>query len=83
MTAITIRPIESGEEQFCERVMRDLPEWFGIEESLVEYARNTTTKPTWIASHGESPAGFITIHKHNPRAAEIHCMAILREFQGE
>jgi ribosomal protein S18 acetylase RimI-like enzyme len=71
--------MRGGEHAFCERVLRSLPDWFGIEESLVQYVRDTQTLPTWIAVHGEHDIGFVTLREHNPRAAEIHCIAVLPE----
>ena len=75
--SVTLRPIRQGEDAFCERVLRALPEWFGIEASLVQYVRDTNDLPTWIVeSHGQ-PVGFVTVREHTPRAAEIHCIAVL------
>lgn len=38
----------------CERVLRTLPRWFGIESSLVQYARDTATC-RFYASIGYTP----------------------------
>jgi GNAT superfamily N-acetyltransferase len=72
----TLRPIRPDEHRLCERILRALPEWFGIEESLVQYVRDTATMPTFIAEHDSEPAGFITLRCNTDHAAEIHCMAV-------
>lgn len=76
---ISIRPIREGESAWCEATLRALPEWFGIESALLDYARDTRALPTWIAERDGAAVGFITIRIHNPLAAEIHCMAVRPE----
>jgi hypothetical protein len=54
-----------------ERLMRDLPDWFGIESSIVRYAEAARTLPTTAALHGDEFVGGCVVQPHNPRAAEI------------
>ena len=32
-----IRPMEPGEHIACGQILRSLPDWFGLEESIVQY----------------------------------------------
>jgi len=80
----TIRQFERGDERECEAILRALPDWFGIEEALIGYARAATELPTWIAEsnieNGPAQAlGFVTVREHFPGAAEIHCIAVRPE----
>lgn len=65
----------------CESILRSIPEWFGIEESLLTYARDTESLPTWIA---ESPSageiGFISVKQHFPESAEVYVIAVTRPY---
>src|SRR5262245_10223985 len=80
-----IRIVGAGSDapSVCEPILRSLPDWFGLEEPLVAYAKATATMPTWLAeartTNGFVPGGFITIHKHFENAAEIHCIAVRPE----
>lgn len=74
---MTIRPAAAGEHVVCERILRALPDWFGIESSLLQYVRDTQTLPTWFALDGDEPVGFVTLREHNPRSAEIHVIGVL------
>jgi GNAT superfamily N-acetyltransferase len=78
--AIPIRAIRAGESDVCERILRALPEWFGIESALVQYVGDAQRLPTWVAELDGRPAGFITLRQHFSRAAEIHCMAVVPEL---
>lgn len=75
---VTIRPRRADDGDACERVLRAVPDWFGIEESLVQYARDAERFPTWIADDADRAVGFVTLHHHFEHAAEIHCIAVIR-----
>ncbi|HEU5214313.1 MAG TPA: coenzyme F420-0:L-glutamate ligase [Gaiellaceae bacterium] len=60
----------------AEAVLRDLPEWFGIEESTAAYVDAVSTLPTFAA---EPDLGFLSLKQHTPRAAELYVMGVRRE----
>ncbi|MEO8105807.1 MAG: GNAT family N-acetyltransferase [Actinomycetes bacterium] len=69
-----------------ERLLRALPDWFGIESSLLEYVADARTKLSYLAVEGESDAvvGVLLGTKHNRESAEVHLMAVApgRHRQG-
>lgn len=66
----------------CERILRALPDWFGLEDAVLEYIHSAGALPTWLALiHGEA-AGFLTIKPHFPTAAEVYVMGVLPAYQG-
>jgi len=64
-----------------ERLLRSLPDWFGIEESLLEYVEDARTKPTYLAVESRSGevVGALLVTTHNPESAEIHLLAVSPE----
>ena len=62
----------------AEAVLRDLPEWFGIEESTAAYIADAATLPTFAV---EPDAGFVCLKQHTPGAAELYVMGVRREQQ--
>jgi GNAT superfamily N-acetyltransferase len=66
----------TGVAQDAERVLRTLPMWFGIEQSLQEYVRDTERLPTFVARDSEGIVGFITLREHFPTTWEVHCFAV-------
>ena len=60
----------------CEAVLRSLPEWFGIEAALVQYAKDAAVLPTLTARAGGPLCGFLSVKRHFPGSAEIHCVAV-------
>lgn len=72
-----------GEQVACEKILRSLPDWFGIEEAIVNYVRDLESMETWVADVSGAPVGFATLQQHNPYSAEIHVLAVLPEFHGQ
>ncbi len=66
--------------RLCETVLRDLPEWFGIEEATAAYIREVAELPTF----GVGDDAFLSLKLHTPRAAEVYVMGvrIARHGQG-
>ena len=51
--------------------MRTLPQWFGLEQSLVDYAQGARTLPTLLAREGSRDVGFLTLKPQTAAAFEI------------
>jgi GNAT superfamily N-acetyltransferase len=64
----------------AEAVLRDLPDWFGLEEPLRGYVDAARTSPTFIARADEVAVGFVTIKSQTAHAAEILVMGVRREW---
>ncbi|MCA9750563.1 MAG: GNAT family N-acetyltransferase [Gemmatimonadetes bacterium] len=73
---VTLRPMRADEAAACEGILRDLPDWFGIEEAIVSYRRDIESLETWVAETGEGVAGFLTLKPHNEHSAEIQVLAV-------
>jgi GNAT superfamily N-acetyltransferase len=73
--------VSVGEQvpQLVDALLRSLPEWFGIESSIVEYVAAAEHLPTYLVRQvtGE-PAGVLLAARHFPGAAEIYLMAVAR-----
>jgi ribosomal protein S18 acetylase RimI-like enzyme len=61
-----------------ERLLRDLPEWFGIEQSILSYVDAARTLPSTFALQDEEVVGVCVVRRHNPLAAEIEVLAVER-----
>ena len=77
---IKIQPPSTNCGVDCEKSLRALPDWFGIEESLLQYVKDANIMPTMLAKVDDVVVGFITIKKHFSDSAEIHCMGILPQY---
>lgn len=64
----------------CKKILRSLPEWFGIESAIVNYIADVQSMPMLVAYDEEYPIGFLALNYHNKFTAEIHVMGILPEY---
>jgi ribosomal protein S18 acetylase RimI-like enzyme len=64
-----------------DRLLRGLPEWFGIEESIREYVEDARMLPTTIAlDDDDRVVGACVVRYHTPVAAEIEVLAVERSM---
>ena len=77
----TITGPNFAQARLCEPILRALPDWFGIEASIVRYAAEIDSLPTWLAREKDQAVGFVSIKQHNPYSAEIYVMGILPRAQ--
>jgi len=69
--------IEQGTDPAAtERILRALPEWFGLEQSLLDYVEAAKRLPGHLARLGDDVVGLLLVERHFPTAAEIHLMAV-------
>ena len=84
-TYINITEIFNQEikSSISELVLRNLPEWFGIEESIQKYMDQVKNKCFFAVKIGDKPIGFISIKDHNKYTSEIYVLGLLKEFHGK
>jgi len=63
--------------------MRSLPDWFGIEQSIVDYSAEIDRLPTWLVCDLEKLIGFLSIKQHYATSAEVYVMGIRQEWQRQ
>ncbi len=82
---LTIKKINLPEDRskICDKILRSLPKWFGIESSIVDYVKDVVTMETWASYSNEELTGFISINKHNTATAEIHVIGVAESFHKQ
>ncbi len=73
-------PVERA--KVCEMVLRSLPEWFGIEESIREYVNDVAGLETVVMYAFGTAIGFVSSMYHTSRHVDLHVLGLLREFHG-
>ncbi len=74
---MTIVEVEEPRERsrVAEAVLRDLPDWFGIERATRAYVGEAAGLPTFAALPDD---GFLSLKRHTPQSAEIVVMGVRR-----
>ena len=82
---VEIKELFSPEDKsaICNKILRALPDWFGCEDSIVDYVAGVKGKPIYAAFDGDDAVGFVSILVHNQCTAEIYVMGILEACHGQ
>ena len=78
MTGVVEISDPAERSRLAEAVLRDLPEWFGIEHATRGYVEAAAALPTFAV---EPEVGFVCVKQHTHRAAELYVMGVRREHQ--
>lgn len=81
MSGVVVREVLDPAERsrICEAVLRDLPEWFGIEAATLAYIRDVAELPTFAVGDD----ALLSLKLHNARAAEVYVMGVRRARHGQ
>ena len=69
--------------EYTETILRKLPDWFGIEEALVEYVNTVNKYPYWAAFDRDNCIGFFSGEIHYNRTGEVYVCGIDPEYHGK
>src|SRR5690606_33495360 len=74
-----IRELRREDADACERIVRALPDWFGIEEGIAEARGYLDSQEGLVAEEDGRIVGFLTFTSEFPESAEITWMAVSPE----
>ena len=69
--------------KICNTILRALPDWFGVEASIVDYAEQVKKMPFYAAVNDNKAVGFVAVKVHNEYSAEICVMGVLKEYHKQ
>jgi ribosomal protein S18 acetylase RimI-like enzyme len=63
-----------------ERLLRGLPEWFGLEQPILDYIEAARALPNTTAAVADEIVGACLVRHHTPVASEIELLAVRRDL---
>lgn len=77
-----IKEIKNEDEKssICEVILRGLPNWFGVEQSIVDYVKAVRHMPLFAAIKDMETVGFAAVKVHNAYTAEVCVMGVKHEY---
>ena len=72
----SVRELSQSDITECDRILRALPQWFGIEDSNRTYIENLEKFPAAVAEIEGKVVGFVALEYHTPTSVEVHVMAV-------
>ncbi len=77
---IVVAPQEHGKEAVAETILRDLPDWFGIEEATLGYIAMAGRLPMLVARAEGLAVGFLCLEQATPAAIDVHVVGVLHAW---
>jgi ribosomal protein S18 acetylase RimI-like enzyme len=79
------REITSHDEKsdICNGILRALPNWFGVESSILDYVNQVRSLPFYAFFDNDKAIGFVAIKVHNPFTAEVCVMGVLSGYHRQ
>ena len=77
-----IRPLEPGDAERCDAIIRSLPDWFGNDQGITECAAAVRSQAGLVDVADGVVTGFLTWKRHHPDTAEITWLAVHADQRG-
>ena len=81
---LVIKEVKDEEQKMAvvAKVLKDLPEWFGIPESTQAYIEGAKDLKVWAAFQESDLLGFVSLSYSSEDCAEIDCLGVKKAYQG-
>jgi GNAT superfamily N-acetyltransferase len=81
---LVLRKYSPSDSAACRELMAGLSDWFTLPAAVDAYLSDLARVPTWLATLGEERrvAGFVSVTAPQPRAFEVHVLAVARDLHG-
>ncbi len=74
---------KNGDSLIVDRILRHLPDWFAIEEAIVEYVQKSVDLEMIVAKRGPDTIGFLSLLQHSQFSYEIYVMGVEPHFHRQ
>lgn len=81
MVPITIRKIKKEDIPACTSILRSLPQWFGIEQAILNYEQSLTDLDGYVAEGGSAIVGFVGLKRCETCSIEINVIGVQPELR--
>lgn len=71
---------EEVKREIAARILRTLPDWFGLPESTRAYIEESAAMPFFAYRQAGEAVGFVALKETGPYTAEIFVMGVLPEY---
>ena len=83
MNNIQIPPIQITDIPYCEAILRALPDWFGIEESIIEYVNDLQSLDGFVAKVDGRVVGFVGVKRYGAQSVEINIIGVHPDYRNQ
>ncbi len=70
-------------QNICKEILKDLPEWFGIQESTQAYIDAVVNYPFIAYYDGEEAIGFYSLREENEQTLDMYVLGIKKRYHNK
>lgn len=70
-------------KEICSNILRRLPEWFSLEEGILQYAEECKDYSFWAYVENDEYVGFAALKETSSYTVEIAVMGVVSEYQNK
>ena len=80
-----IKQVENYEEKqnIARKILEELPEWFGIEESRENYIKESAEQYFFVALDENQAKGFLCLKETGKDTIELSVIGVLKEYHRQ
>jgi ribosomal protein S18 acetylase RimI-like enzyme len=82
VAGLVLRRYAAQDAEGCASVFASLPEWF-VPSATAAYLADLPKLPAWVATLEGTVAGLVCVVRPQPRAFEMHVLAVGRAWHGQ
>ena len=72
--------LDKQKSEICSVVLSDLPEWFGIEESLNMYISDVKKYPMFAFYQDDEVCGFYSLREENKTTLDMYVLGVKKKY---
>ncbi|GAB6091705.1 GNAT family N-acetyltransferase [Spirochaeta dissipatitropha] len=73
---------QEHKSEYTEKILKNLPDWFGDESATQEFVTDVKALPYWAAFADEECIGFISVKIHHNRTGDLFVLGVAAEQHG-
>jgi RimJ/RimL family protein N-acetyltransferase len=77
-----LRALTQADIPQCVAVLRELPQWFGIEDAILDYAKDLETLDGYVAALAGEVVGFVGLKRYGDQSVEINVIGVRPAHRG-
>lgn len=78
---LELRPLRHGDEAACVEILRALPQWFGLEQPILDYGRDLESLDGAVALEDQTYVGFVGLKRYGTASVEINVIGVRPEHR--
>lgn len=74
---------EIQKQEIASSILKDLPKWFGLDESTKEYIESVKNYPMFSAFEENQAIGFYSVREENKDVLDMYVLGVIKKYHNK